>query len=603
MGGPQSSDFWRALDDLERRLGDAESAAQTRRKRGTRSTPAKAHTALFDPDPTVLALRDELNALLAATGTVTEAAQSVAEEHGRALVHVQRAIDRRPGPDPRLAAAPADVTPAPGGHPADLVRKTGLSFLTQVTTAALTAVLTLFLVRRLVPADYGVFSLALGISGLLLLPADFGISGSLARFAAEAQGDRRRVAALIGVALRLKLVIAVAISAGLFLLAPALARVFDTPDLLWPLRAATIALAGQSLFTMFSSVFIAVGRISSNLRLVALESTVEVGASIALVVTGAGATGALLGRGAGYAVGAVFGGILAARVFGPAAVVPRGSAHVDGSRSLVRYAGALLIVDGAFALFSQVDVLLIGQLLGTASVGLFAAPLRLCALLHYPGLAVANSVAPRIARTGRTPPDTPAFLTALRGLIVVQAAIVTGILVWAEPITRTLLGAQYAESATVLRALTPFILLQGIGPLVSVSVNYLGGARRRVPIAVGAVLVNLVIDLILIPKIGIVGGAIGTDVAYAIYVPAHLLLCRRELGLDLRPVLRTVARSTVAAALMAIPLLLAGTHDLALSHWIAGSAGAALVFLAALVATGELPLAAVRAAPQRLRSR
>jgi O-antigen/teichoic acid export membrane protein len=45
---------------------------------------------------------------------------------------------------------------------------------------------------------------------------------------------------------------------------------------------------------------------------------------------------------------------------------------------------------------------------------------------------------------------------------------------------------------------------------VSLSVKYLGHARKRLPIAVGAVLVNLVINLILVPPIGVVAGAIGT---------------------------------------------------------------------------------------------
>ena len=65
--------------------------------------------------------------------------------------------------------------------------------------------------------------------------------------------------------------------------------------------------------------------------------------------------------------------------------------------------------------------------------------------------------------------------------------------------------------------------------------NYLGAARKRVPLAVVALAVNAIIDIILIPKIGIVAGAIGTDVAYAIWVPAHLLILRQLIGLPLGP--------------------------------------------------------------------
>ena len=46
---------------------------------------------------------------------------------------------------------------------------------------------------------------------------------------------------------------------------------------------------------------------------------------------------------------------------------------------------------------------------------------------------------------------------------------------------------------------------------------------------------NVVIDVALLPEIGIVAGAIGNDVAYAIWVPGHLWILHRLLGLELRP--------------------------------------------------------------------
>ena len=45
----------------------------------------------------------------------------------------------------------------------------------------------------------------------------------------------------------------------------------------------------------------------------------------------------------------------------------------------------------------------------------------------------------------------------------------------------------------------------------------------------GTVLINLGLDVALIPRVGVVGAAIGTDVAYLLYVPAHFLICRSEL--------------------------------------------------------------------------
>ena len=96
-------------------------------------------------------------------------------------------------------------------------------------------------------------------------------------------------------------------------------------------------------------------------------------------------------------------------------------------------------------------------------------------------------------------------------------------IVWAGPITDLVLGDEFAESADVMRALAPLTFLFGIAPIVSVAVNYLGEARRRIPIAIAALVANFVVSIVLLYEIGVVGSAIGADVAYLIYVPGALL--------------------------------------------------------------------------------
>ena len=60
---------------------------------------------------------------------------------------------------------------------------------TQMSTALFTAVLTLYLVRALSPAEYGTLALAIGITGLLLKPSDIGTTQATARYVAERHGD------------------------------------------------------------------------------------------------------------------------------------------------------------------------------------------------------------------------------------------------------------------------------------------------------------------------------------------------------------------------------------------------------------------------------
>jgi O-antigen/teichoic acid export membrane protein len=487
-----------------------------------------------------------------------------------------------------------------GGTPESIPRNAAYQFAIQVSTASFTAVLTIFLARKLGPDDFGVFSLAIGIGSIVALVSDLGVSHSVARFVAERRSELGAVAKLVADAVRLKVVLAGVVSLLMALLAGPVADAYHEPALAWTLRAMAIAVFGQGMVTFFSSVFSGLARTSASFRMVFAESAVETGASIAIVLAGAGAAGAALGRGIGYVVGAALGGFTMARLLSRRKR-SQDEAPGVGMRRIVRYASAILVIEGAFVLFTQIDVLVIGAVLSASAVGLFQAPLRLITILGYPGFSLAGGVAPRMATDSAEGPRVDAFTRSLRYLLILQAAMVPPILVWAGPIVQVTLGSAYGESADVLRALAPFVFLSGFAPLLSLSVNYMGEARLRVPIAIVTVLINFGIDVVLIPKIGIVGGAVGTNVAYAIYVPAHLWVCKRMIDVPLRPLAITGARTAVAAALMAGVLVLFGTSDVAVPMLVLGALGGVLVYLAALVGLRELSPGEVRAGGRFIR--
>ncbi len=477
-------------------------------------------------------------------------------------------------------------------------RNSAFSMLALLVGATFTAGLTVFLARRLGTTGFGAFSLALGIAGLAVLPSDFGISTSVARFVAEHRGDRERVASVLADGLRVKLLISVAIAALLCALAGPIASAYRTPALTWPLRGVAIALFGQSIMLM-TSTFAAIARVRFQLWTALVESAVETTASIALVLAGAGVTGAAFGRAIGYLAGGGMTIVVLARLFG-SGVLPRGLRFGEDTRRIAMYGSVLLVIDGAYTLFNQIDILIIGAYLGTSAVGVFSAPLRLIVFLSYPGGAISTAVAPLLARNREREPNVAAFGAALRVLLIVQAAITAFVLGWAPLLVRIALGSGFTESATLLRALAPYIFLLGFGSLVSGTTNYLGAARRRVPVATATILINFVLDMVLVPRIGVISGAIATDVAYLLYAPAHLLICQRILRLDLRPLAMTLVRTVTAGGATLAVLLLIGA-PLAQPWRIAtggllGSAAFALV----LWVTGEVAIQEARTLLRKL---
>jgi O-antigen/teichoic acid export membrane protein len=506
--------------------------------------------------------------------------------------------DSPPSRPPRRPSSEEDL------EPESIRRNAFFGLVMRVGAAFFTAALTIFLVRRFGPTDYGLFVLTLAVGGLLLLPSDFGISQASARFIAENRGDASAISSLLGNALTLKLIASALVAIAIVALAAPIADLYGTAELTVPLRVMAVAIFAQSVMLLMTASFEALGRNSTGFRLFLSESAVEAGASVALVLLGGGVVGAVAGRAVGYCFGGFLGAVLLARLIN-ARIRPSLKISARGRR-LARYAGALFVIDGAWAAFTQIDILLIGAILTPRAAGLFGAPIRLLTVIGYPGIAAASGVAPRLARNERDPPNVAALRAAIRFLIIFQLILVAPAVVWAEPIVGFVLGDGYQGSAPVLRGLAPYIAFTGLVPLLSIAVNYLGEARRRVPLAIGTLALNAAIDAVLLPKIGVVAAAIGTDVALAVYLAGHLQICRREIELPLAPIFATLARCSLGVAAMAGVLLVFGTTDLSPLAAAGGAVAGLLAYAGALVLSGELPPREMRrllqAAPGLIRS-
>jgi O-antigen/teichoic acid export membrane protein len=319
-------------------------------------------------------------------------------------------------------------------------------------------------------------------------------------------------------------------------------------------------------------------------------------------VLGGGAAGAAAGRAAGYAFGVFVALLLTVRAFGRGSVVRNREASV-GRRRLMRYAGALLVIDTAFALSGQLSPLMIGGFLGAKQVGLFQAPARLIVLLQYPALSVANAVAPGLARRDGHEPDVRTFDTALRYILVFQGLLIAPVLVWAGPITQLLLGDGYERSADVLRALAPFIFCAGLSPLVGMGLNYLGEARLRLPISILDLVLTVALMAALLPTVGLLGAAIAADVSATVYIALHVWVIRRTLAIPLRGTLLAIARSLLAAGAMALVMLAFGTRDLSVIDWVAGSVCGFAAFAAVLLLTRQVTVPELRAVWGGVRAR
>lgn len=482
---------------------------------------------------------------------------------------------------------PSEASPPGPRNTHGAVGNTFLQLAAQLTGAAFTAALTLYLVRTLGPGGYGLFAIAVSISLLVLLPSDVGLSAAAARFLAEHRDDPDAASGVLARGLHMKLIAGALTTIALFALAPLIARAYSEPGLTWPLRWVAIALFGQGLVYFLNACFAAARMVSSSLKMYTCESAAETAASVVLVAAGLGVAGAALGRAVGYALGAAAGLILVRPITGPVRRAWR-SREAIAVRTIGRYAGSMMIVDAAHTAIAQVDVLFIAGILSAQAAGPFAAVTRLFTLVNYLGTAVASGVAPGLARTATTEPDTRAFELGLKYVVICEGVLLAPLVVWAKPIVSLALGSGYGDAVGVMRTLAPTAVLGGLATVLALGVNYLGEARRRVPVMLGVLVLGVGSTYVLVETVGVIGAAIADDLVLLAHVIAHLWICRRMIEINLGRFTLTNVRTLAAAVVMALVLAAVGTARLSPAEWILGGACGVLAFTMTLWLSGEV---------------
>ena len=410
-----------------------------------------------------------------------------------------------------------------------------LSGLLAVTVTAAVA-------RHLGPAGFGVLSFALS---LVLLFATFwtlGLSGLVVR---ELVRDPARQPELLGTMLGLRVlggVVAVVAALGL--------TVVLGTDAQTRLAVAILAIGVLTLYAFDGIDFWLQAQVRSRHAVIARSAALGIASAvnIGLIVVDAPLLTFVVAAALEYALAGIGLLLVYVRLGGR----PRSwTFSTTLTRGLLAASWPLILSGIANAINLRVDQLMLGTMIGPEAVGTYAAAARLSEVWYFVPTAIAASVFPAMVRAHAG--DRASFdgwMGRLYDLMVALALpIAFGVSVLSAPLIFLLYGSRYAESAPILA------IHVWAGPFV-----FLGAALSRWLIAEdrlrfslvrhgsGAV-VNVGLNLLLIPMLGGVGAAISTLVSYAV---ASFGAC------FLYPPLWGQARAMVRALLLPVRVLATG---------------------------------------------
>lgn len=258
---------------------------------------------------------------------------------------------------------------------------------------------------------------------------------------------------------------------------------------------------------------------STLVALVTVIVLLQEGASLGLLAASVAVNGLML----------VFARFLAGSAPSPPVVL---SAYV---RTMIRRALPFGLLMLGYALYYRVDMIILHWLREARDVGLYAAAYRFLDAVILLAASIGGPFYPRLSSmVGR---DLQGIRNLLEGtwkpLLALGLPVMLGTFFLADSLTQVLFGNEFIEAGAVLK-----VLILGSLPLLWINIpnQALLAADVVLPLArvYGlSVLVNVLLNIVLIPRWGPVGAAVATVTCEWLNLALVVRMVRREFGLSL----------------------------------------------------------------------
>jgi O-antigen/teichoic acid export membrane protein len=395
--------------------------------------------------------------------------------------------------------------------------------------------------RELGREGFGAFMFALALTGALLIGSGFGTDDLTAR---EVARDPSSAGRYLADAATLKVVS----SLGLIGVAVLVVAVGGYPR---DVRLATFVIGVGVAVEVLAKTWYAVFQALERLELVALSLVLQ-RTSTAAVGVGALAAGAGLVEVAFVYAGGALVGLLAAELFMRRLGVRRRA--IDAARwpGLLRAGVPIGVAGLLFVWLLRLDVTILSLIAGSAEVGLYAAALRLVEGTQFIAWSFSAAMLPWLART-RPLVRARGFELALKVITAVLLPVGLGLALFARPIVDLVYGQGYEGSVLPLELLGAMSALYGVQSLASTTFIALDAAWAFGRLLVPVIVVNVALNLILIPRHGAVGAAVAAVSSSAVLAALSVAFAQSRIG-HVRS-LRAFGGPLVAAAVMVTVVL------------------------------------------------
>jgi O-antigen/teichoic acid export membrane protein len=393
-------------------------------------------------------------------------------------------------------------------------------------TSALAFVQAILLVRYLGKESYGVWSVAAAWPGVFFVLTDLGLNSYILR---EVARERSRLGFYFLNALAIK----AALGALFLAVVWSASRLLGyEPQVAFYICLAAMVQAAACLEMLFTALFRALERF-------AYESFVQGAKALGLLAIVVGAIHARLGireilYGSLIWEAALVGGCLGLllRHWRPRREKFLG---LRGSLALLRRASPFALLTFIMPIFYQIDIVMLSKLASMEAVGIYSAAYKLVLTLMIIPRSFKNALFPTLSRLfgGSRAQFGTAFAFACKVMALAGFPLAFLIFAQADRIVAFLYAERFAESVLPLKIMAFCLLFTYLYSATQAALDASHNEARSALVWLVATLVNLAVDLAVIPRFGYVGSSAATLLSEVIVFAGGYLVLRRRLALGL----------------------------------------------------------------------
>jgi len=198
-----------------------------------------------------------------------------------------------------------------------------------------------------------------------------------------------------------------------------------------------------------------------------------------------------------------------------------------------RVAFPLFLISGSQLVLARTDILMVGALLGTSQSGIYAVASQIVTLIAFGITAVNTIVAPLISQLhaqGRYHELQRIVTMSARGIMAYSLPVAVFLLIFGKYVL-ALYGQAFVEGYIVLIILSIGQLVVSLAGSVGFLLTMTGHQQEAMWVIGGCALLNIILNAIFIPMMGVMGAAIATMLSTSARSLVLSVLVKRKLNI------------------------------------------------------------------------